>query len=114
MKQITKYIVERKDYHFLDPDKRHEINVFDVDDTLVVTNSKIKVTDKATNKTFELTPQEFNEYKAKPSHEQDYSDFLSLDILKAGKLIDWTVNILKKTIAKKKAVGIITARSNKK
>ncbi len=114
MKSIIRHIVENKNYHFLDPKKRNEINVFDVDDTLTITDAKIKVTDAKTGETFSLTPEEFNTYKALPSHKQDFSDFLSLDILKAGKLIDWTVNILKKTIAKKKAVGIITARSDKK
>ena len=112
MKTLSSYIVEIKNYPFLDPKKRNSMNVFDVDDTLVITDSKIKVHDTKTGETFELTPQEFNEYNSKPHHKQDYSDFSSLDILKAGKLIDWVVDILKGTLKKRKAVGIITARGD--
>jgi len=112
MKKLSSYIIEAKHYHFLDPNKRNEIYVFDVDETLVITASKIKILDTETGERFELTPQEFNSYISKPSHTHDYSDFLSLELLKAGKLIDWVVDILRKTLAKKKAVGIITARGN--
>ena len=112
MKKLSKHIIETRNYHFLDPKKRNEINVFDVDDTLVVSKAKIKVHNPKTGERFEMTPQDYNDYKAHPDHEQDFSDFLSLDVLKGGKLIDWVVDILKKTLKKKKAVGIITARSD--
>ena len=112
MKKISSYITEIKNYPFLDPKKRNSMNVFDVDETLVVSKAVIKVHDTKTGETFELTPQEFNEYNSKPHHKQDYSDFASLDILKAGKLIDWVVDILKGTLKKRKAVGIITARGD--
>tara|TARA_R110000796_G_scaffold159388_3_gene276197 strand:- start:18141 stop:18737 length:597 start_codon:yes stop_codon:yes gene_type:complete len=113
MKKISNYIIERKEYNFLDPKKRNEITVFDIDDTLVFTKSKIKIHDTKTGERYELTPQEFNDYIKKPHHEQDFSDFSSLEILKAGKLIDWVVNILKQTLKKKKAVGVITARGDR-
>jgi len=112
MNKLTKHIVERKDYHFLDPNKSNEINVFDLDDTLVLSSAKIKVHDTKTGENFELTPQEFNDYNSKPHHKHDFSDFSSLEVLKAGKLIDWVVDILRQTLKKKKAVGIITARSD--
>lgn len=112
MKSLSNYISEMKDYHFLSSKTRNSMNVFDVDDTLVITNAKIKVYDNKTKESFVLTPQEFNDYNSKSSHIHDYSDFLSLEILKAGKLIDWVVDILRKTIEKKKAVGIITARGD--
>jgi hypothetical protein len=92
--------------------KYQKINIFDVDDTLVVTDSKIKVTDNKTGKVFELTPKEFNEYRAKPHHDLDFSDFSDPDILKAGKIIDWVFEILKGTMKKGKRVGIITARGD--
>lgn len=94
--------------------KYSSINIFDVDDTLVVTDSKIRVTDHETKQTYELTPKEFNEYEAQPHHELDFTDFQNPDILKAGKIIDWVFNILKKTMKKGKRVGIITARDDAK
>ena len=48
--------------------KYDKINIFDVDDTLVVTDSKIKVTDNKNGKVYELTPKEFNEYESKKHH----------------------------------------------
>ena len=92
--------------------KYQKINICDVDDTLVVSDAKIKVTDAKTRKSFELTPKEFNEYKQKPTHQLDYSDFSNPDILKAGRIIDWVFDILKGTMKKGKRVGIITARGD--
>ena len=94
--------------------KYEKINLFDVDDTLVVTKSKIKVTDHKTGKAYELSPKEFNEYENSPNHELDFSDFQNAKILKAGKIIDWVFNILKATMKKGKRVGIVTARDNSK
>ena len=42
--------------------KRNAITIFDVDDTLVVTKSKIKVHNPKTGFSAELTPQEFNTF----------------------------------------------------
>ena len=94
--------------------KGKDITVFDVDDTLVVTKSKIKVFNPKTGYEIELTPQEFNTFKTKPHDKFDFSDFRDLEILKGGKIIEWVFNILKRTIAKGKAVGIITARDDAK
>ena len=112
MKPLDRYLNEAKNYHFLDPNKRNEINVFDIDDTIAVTDSKIKVYDTKTGEKFELTPQEFNDYEKMDHHETNYDDFASLEILKAGKIITWVFDILKKTLKKRKAVGIITARGD--
>jgi hypothetical protein len=98
---------------FLNEAKYTNINLFDVDDTLVVTKSKIKVTDEK-GKTYELTPKEFNEYENSPDHKLDFSDFRNAEILKAGKIIDWVFNILKATMRKGKRVGIVTARDDAK
>ena len=89
------------------------ITLFDLDDTLVTTKSKIKVHDPLTGETYELTPQEFNDYEHKPHHDLDFSDFKNLEILKAGRIIQWVLDILKQTMKKEKAVGIITARESK-
>lgn len=89
-----------------------DITVFDVDDTLVVTRSKIKVHNPKTGFSTELTPQEFNTFKRRANDEMDFSDFRNPNILKAGMIIEWVFNILKRTIAKGKPVGIITARDD--
>ena len=104
----------KEKYKFLAKATRHQMNVFDVDDTLVVTDSKIRVTDHKTGEVVVLTPQEFNEYEAQPHHTQDYSDFQCIEILKAGRIIHWVLDILKNTLEESKAVGIVTARDNSK
>jgi hypothetical protein len=101
---------------FVDPAKKgkfESITIFDVDDTLVVTKSKIKVTDIDTGESFELTPSQFNEFEKHPQHDMDFSDFKNLDILKAGRIIDKIFKILTTTIKSGRRVGIITARDDK-
>jgi len=101
---------------FVDPRKKEKydaITVFDVDDTLVVTQSKIRVKDMKTGEVFELTPAQFNEFEKHPHHEMDFSDFTNLDILKAGNIIEDIFSVLKKTMEDERRVGIITARDNK-
>lgn len=89
-----------------------DITIFDVDDTLVVTKSKIKVHNPKTGFSTELTPQEFNTFQQRPNDRMDFSDFQNPDILKGGMIIEWVFDILKRTIAKGKPVGIITARDS--
>jgi hypothetical protein len=89
-----------------------DITIFDVDDTLVVTKSKIKVHNPKTGVSTELTPQEFNTFQQRPNDKMDFSDFQNPNILKGGMIIEWVFNILKRTIAKGKPVGIITARDS--
>ena len=91
----------------------NSIIIFDLDDTLVVTNAKILVKDALTGETFDLTPQEFNEYEKQPHHEVDYKQFNDPNILKAGRLVQWVLNILQSAYESGTAVGIITARDNK-
>lgn len=93
--------------------KDNSIIIFDLDDTLVVTNAKILVKDALTGETFDLTPQEFNEYEKEPHHEVDYNQFNDANILKAGRLVEWVLSILKSAYESGTAVGIITARNNK-
>ena len=94
--------------------RKRAITIFDVDDTLVVTRSKIKVHNPKTGFSAELTPQQFNTFKKRPDDKMDFSDFQNLDILKAGKIIEWVFSILKRTIQRGKPVGIITARDDSK
>ena len=50
-----------------------KLRVFDFDDTLVKSNSRIHVTNKGKRKT--LTTGEYAIYKAKPGDEFDFTDF---------------------------------------
>jgi hypothetical protein len=100
---------------FVDPSRKEKyqsITIFDVDDTLVITKSMIKVVDTKTGEKFELTPAEFNEFEKEAHHKMDYSDFQNLDILKAGTIIEHIFEVLRETMAKGRRVGIITARDN--
>ena len=95
------------------PYSKSEIVVFDLDDTLVITDAKIKVCDKSNGKCFSLTPEEFNEFEAKRQHELDFTDFSDIEIMKAGKLIEYYLNIFKRNYKKGIAVGIVTARDDR-
>lgn len=104
----------KKSLTFLADIYRQEINIFDLDDCLVITDGKIKVYDKANdNHIISLSPAEYNEYEVKANHRLDFSEFQDPEILRAGHIIDWVMNILQKTLDKGKAVGILTARNDK-
>jgi len=94
------------------PKYRKSITIFDIDDTLVITKSKIKVHNPDTGFSAELTPQEFNTFKRRANDNMDFSDFRNAEILKSGKIIEWVFEILKRTLMKGKPVGVITARDN--
>lgn len=85
-----------------------KLRVFDFDDTLVKTGSKIHVITKEGEK-FDLTPGEYAVYVAAPGDQFDYSDF---EDLIDPKLINWTVKILRAIINKGDEVVILTARAN--
>lgn len=95
------------------PYRLGKIMVFDLDDTLVITQAKIRVCDKLTGKCFELTPEEFNEYEKNPNHVLDFSDFKSLEVMKAGKLIMYYLKILAQAYKTGIAIGIVTARDDR-
>ena len=89
------------------------ILVFDLDDTLVITDAKIKICNKETGECLSLTPEEFNEYEYHPSHDLDFNDFKCLEIMKAGRMIDYYLKIFKDAYRMKLAVGIVTARDDR-
>lgn len=91
-----------------------KILVFDLDDTLVISSAKIKVCNKQTGECFSLTPEEFNSYEKHTDHELNFDEFKSLEIMKAGKLIDYYLKIFKEAYRNKLAVGIVTARDDQK
>jgi cytidyltransferase-like protein len=90
----------------------HTIAIFDLDDTLVVTNARIEVTDSWSGDKFYLSPKEFNEYERNSNHSIDFSQFDDPDILRAGTIVEWTLDIMKEVYAQEGAVGIITARGD--
>jgi hypothetical protein len=104
------------------------LRVFDFDDTIAKTNSKVGVTEfnKTTNEQvkdkYQITPAEYAKFKTdiipfNPNvrYEFDYSEFAEvLD----PQIIDWTFNILKKVVAKLHESDnfpavILTARGHK-
>lgn len=89
--------------------------IFDLDDTLVITDAKIKVVDKDNGKVIkELTPAEFNKFEAKPSHALSFEDFESPEILEQGQLIHRIFRFLKKWYKQGIPISIVTARSSSK
>ena len=107
IKTFEAFLITEKPY------SKSQIVVFDLDDTLVITDAKIKVCDKQSGKCFSLTPEEFNEYEKNPHHELDFTDFSDLEIMKAGRLIEYYLNIFKKAYKEGTAVGIVTARDDR-
>lgn len=91
---------------------KDKILIFDIDETIVISSAKIIVTDSCTGEIFELTPEEFNSYEKTPEHTINFDQFRSLEIMKAGRLIDKYFDILKKNYNNGIAIGIITARDN--
>jgi FMN phosphatase YigB (HAD superfamily) len=90
-----------------------KILVFDLDDTLVISSAKIKVCNKKTGECYSLTPEEFNTYEKGEHEELNFDEFKSLEIMKAGKLIDYYLKIFKEAYRSGIAVGIVTARDDK-
>jgi len=107
LKRYTDFLNEKKPYH------ASKIIVFDLDDTLVITDAKIKVYDRNSGESYSMTPEEFNDYERQPHHEVDFGDFKSLEIMKAGKLIEYYLKIFKDAYRMKLAVGIVTARDDR-
>lgn len=85
------------------------LRIFDFDDTLVVTDAKIWVTDTE-GKRFSLTPGEFAVYNRQPSEQFDYTEFRQLINPKA---IVWMGRILRRVYDKYGPDGlvILSARS---
>ena len=96
------------------PYKYGKILVFDLDDTIIVSAARIWVKDKLTGEEFSLTPEEFNTFQKKPNQILNFDEFQSLEIMKAGKLINYYFKILKEAYRLKIAIGIVTARDNHK
>jgi hypothetical protein len=88
-----------------------KLRVFDLDDTLVKTNSKV-IVHKNTGEVLKLTPGEYAVYE--PSHDDEF-DFSEFEGLIDPESIVWTTKILRNVIQKHGTDGavILTARGNK-
>lgn len=89
-----------------------KILVFDLDDTIIVSAARIWVTNKTTGEKFSLTPEEFNTFQKKPNQILNFDEFQSLEIMKAGKLINYYFKIFKEAYRNKIAIAIVTARDD--
>jgi len=88
---------------------RKVLRVFDLDDTLIKTSSKIRVRHSDGKQTI-LTPGEYAVYKQKPGDEFDYSDFKKK--LVNPKIIKKNVDLLIRMLSSPdKKVTILTART---
>jgi len=90
------------------------ICIFDLDDTLVKTDAKIKVYQKETGDLLHsLTPEQYNGFENHQGHTLDFEDFNDLQILLSGTLMEKNVKILIEC-SKEHPIGMITARSHLK
>lgn len=97
-------------------DTGNRLVIFDLDDTLVKTDAKIKIVDRHTGKVLkEMTPQEFNTFESKSKrHVLNFDDFLNPEILRQGRFIHKIFSKLKSYYKKGIPVSIVTARSSSK
>jgi len=84
--------------------KRRTLLVFDFDDTIAHTNSKVFV--KRNNEKIGMDSGQFANYKYQPGDELDFSDFDRVE----GSVIPHTLQILKDEMKKGHKVVVITAR----
>ena len=108
LKSYEQFILEKKR-----PFSETSITVWDIDDTLLISDAKIRVCNMVTGDCHELTPEEFNEYEKKQGEEFDFDQFKDIEIMKAGKLIHYYLKILADGYKMKRAVGIVTARDDR-
>lgn len=95
--------------------KKDRLVIFDLDDTLVKTDAKIKIVHRRSKKIImELTPQEFNNLENVSSHMLDFDDFDCPEILRQGRIIHSVFSKLKSYYKKGIPVSIVTARSSSK
>ena len=83
--------------------------IFDFDDTLALTNSRVRVT-KADGSTIEMNSREFAKYREEPGDVPDFSGFMSVP---GGTLIRGTVDAMEDAISQYgiRSVFIVTARA---
>ena len=90
-------------------DNVSKILIFDIDDTLIKTNAKIKVV-KDGKVIKELSPAAYNDYTWHEGESFDYSSFDDIYFLKTGTLTKYW-DTLKREYKKGTQIAILTARS---
>lgn len=108
IKTYDQFLLEKKR-----PFSQTAITVFDIDDTILISDAKIVVTNMVTGDVHEITPEEYNEYVKHKDEELDFSQFGDIEIMKAGDLIHYYMKILADAYKMKRAVGIVTARGDR-
>lgn len=97
--------------------KTASLTIFDIDDTLFTTDTKIHIV-KGGNRIKSLTPAEFNVYKVKGGESLDFSDFRSAEVFqKTAKPIAAVFKTAKSIISRfsafaNKKIVIVTARGD--
>jgi FMN phosphatase YigB (HAD superfamily) len=95
------------------PKKR--IVIFDLDDTLIHSEAKIRVYDSKNNEILtSLTPSQFNYHVTGQTQYFSFEDFECEKILGRSKLYPTTYRSFKRYYTKGVPISIITARSNEK
>jgi FMN phosphatase YigB (HAD superfamily) len=90
-----------------------KVLVFDLDDTLVRTEAKIKILDRKTKEVIrELTPQEFNQFEKKKGHVLNFDDFDCPILLRQGRIVHEMFELLKRNYNKHVPIAILTARAS--
>jgi len=93
--------------------KKNRLVIFDLDDTLVKTEAKVRIISHKTKKVIaELTPKDFNSFKKRSGHILNFDDFDDPEILRQGRLIHSIFSKLKYYYNKGVPVAIVTARSS--
>jgi len=89
-----------------------KLRIFDFDDTIVASNSRIKVTNSNTGKSFHLTPGQYAVYDKKDGDVMDYSEFERLIDPKEIKAMTKILRNFYRTMGGRR-MTILTARTNK-
>lgn len=104
LREYIQYLVNET----FNPDRKisGKLVIFDFDDTLVKTNSKVRMK-KSTGEILHLTPAEYAVYEKEPEDQPDYSDFTRVA---EPEPIEYMIDKLKNEIDSGSHVIILTAR----
>ncbi len=92
--------------------RSNTLAIFDLDDTLIISDAKIQILDVKTGKTIKsLTPQEFNFFRPNKKVILSFKDFEDYDILKKSTFITNVLEDLLNFYRSGIHVSIVTARS---
>ncbi len=99
-----------------DPPARKSIHVFDLDDTLMRTDAKVRVFDAAGRETRVLTPAEFTGYVLRSGEAFGFDDFSDVGILARGTVVKYTAAIIEtlRRRGTRSEFAVLTARGDKR